>query len=161
MGKSILPLIVLFLSSSLSLSSGCRGGDKSLHFRSLDQPQAWAVLRAEPAFLVVTEANWQTHYINLPQGADIKKNIYVVASWGTKPNPGYRISISRIGQSESTVTVKLSLQEPEPDKVYPQVIVRPTAVAELGKDAFKQRGALTFRFVDQKGNILAQISVQI
>lgn len=52
----------------------------------------------------------------------------VTVSWGSKPNPGYRISIDRIEfQTNGEAWVFYSTHLPEPDKMYPQVITEPKA----------------------------------
>src|SRR3989304_4968999 len=82
-------------------------------------------------------------------------------SWGgsceIKPNPGYRSSILGIGQSGPRVEVKVSLEEPDPKKVYPQVLDCPVGVAEVKKASLRQKGILTFEFWDQKGDPLARV----
>ncbi|MBF8304775.1 MAG: PrcB protein, partial [Dehalococcoidia bacterium] len=57
--------------------------------------------------------------------------------------------------------VRLKLDEPDPKMAYAQVIVRPTAVAEVGIGALKQRGLLTLEFLDQKGRKLARVDTEI
>mgnify|MGYP001180658328 CR=1 FL=1 len=47
----------------------------------------------------------------------------VTVSWGEKPNPGYRISISKIEFTDNgEAVIYYMLHEPEPGKMYPQVI---------------------------------------
>ena len=111
--------------------------------------------------MVVTEKNWQAYYPTPPAGADFQSNFYVVASWGVKPNPGYRISIRGIEQAGPRVEVKVSLEEPDPGKVYPQVLVHPLAMAAVRKDSLRQRGLLTFEFLDQRGKQLALAEAEL
>ncbi|MBI4287935.1 MAG: protease complex subunit PrcB family protein [Chloroflexi bacterium] len=156
MDKLFWPVVALLMGGAVTVSGGCRGSGGGIPFSLVDQPQAWAVLAEQPAYVVVTEGNWQAYYGAVPPQADFNSKFYVVASWGTKPNPGYRISVTGVKQSGATVEVRVRLDEPDPGKVYAQVIVRPTAVAEISKSSLQQRGSLTFQFIDQKGNRLAR-----
>lgn len=52
----------------------------------------------------------------------------VTVSWGSKPNPGYSISIDRIEfQANGEAWVFYTTHLPDPNKMYPQVIVEPKA----------------------------------
>lgn len=52
----------------------------------------------------------------------------VVLSWGTKPHPGYGISIDSIEFKDAGIAaIYYQLHYPDPDKMYPQVIVEPKA----------------------------------
>lgn len=52
----------------------------------------------------------------------------VTVSWGSKPNPGYGISITRIEfQDNGEAWVFYTTHLPDPNKMYPQVIVEPKA----------------------------------
>jgi len=52
----------------------------------------------------------------------------VTVSWGEKPNPGYRVSISKIEFTENgQAVIYYTLHEPEPGKMYPQVITEAKA----------------------------------
>src|SRR5690606_37782200 len=52
----------------------------------------------------------------------------VTLAWGSKPNPGYRITIERIDfQDDGIAKIYYSLHYPDPDKMYIQVITEPTA----------------------------------
>jgi hypothetical protein len=62
---------------------------------------------------------------------------------------------------EDRVTIKLELKEPDPGKMYPQVIVRPVAVTEVAKADLVQRNLLSFIFVDQEGRQLAMVKMEI
>jgi hypothetical protein len=72
-----------------------------------------------------------------------------------KPNPGYRVKILELQQEKEKITIKVDLGEPDPKKVYAQVIVYPTSVAEVEKANFLAYTSLTFVFADQKGKPLA------
>jgi len=129
--------------------------EQSLPFRSVPGSGPWALASDQPAYLAVTDKTWRAHYPTPPTGADFQGNFYVVASWGVKPNPGYRISIRGIEQAGLRVEIRLSLEEPDPGLVYPQVLVHPLAVAEVRKDALRQHGLLAFKVLDQRGGQLA------
>ena len=157
--KPVWFLVVLLVTSAFA--GGCQGRSQSLPFRLVPDPGTWGLASTEPAYLVVTDKNWRTYYPTPPARADFQGNFYLVASWGIKPNPGYRISILGIGQSGPRVEVKVSLEEPDPKKVYPQVLVHPVGVAEVKKASLRQKGILTFEFWDQKGDPLARVEAEL
>ena len=150
----------LMLIGGLAMS-GCNNSSESLSFKEPKEPQAWAILADQPAYAVITDSNWTKYYPTRPSQADFKEKFYIVATWGPKQNPGYRISITSINQTGSSLQVRLKLDEPDPKMAYAQVIVRPTAVAEVGIEELKQRGLLTLEFLDQKGSTLARIDTEI
>jgi len=127
----------------------------SIPFRLLPDPGSWAIPSQEALFLVLTEQNYQTYYPAAPKGADFIPNVYLLACWGIKPNPGYKISISQIAQ-HGEVIIRIKFIEPEPPKFYPQVVTRPLTVAEVAKAALSPRGLLTFIFMAEKGWELAR-----
>ena len=135
--------------------------EQSLPFRSVPDSGPWALASDQSAYLVVMEKTWQAHYPAPPTGADFQGNFYVAASWGVKPNPGYRISIRGIEQAGLRVQVRLSLEEPDPGLVYPQVLAHPLAVAEVRKDSLGQHGLLIFTFLDQGGKQLAELEADV
>ncbi len=141
--------------------SGCNNSSGSLSFKEPKEPQAWAILSDQPVYAVVTGMDWTKYYSTRPTQADFKENFYIVATLGPKPNPGYLISITSINQTGSSLQVRLKLDEPDPKMAYAQVIVRPTAVAEASIYALKQRGKLTFEFLDQRGTTLARMDTEI
>ncbi|WP_236712986.1 protease complex subunit PrcB family protein [Neomoorella mulderi] len=106
---------------------------------------------------MLTEENYQKYYHGAPKGADFIQNVYLLACWGIKPNPGYKISISQIAQHDWEVIIKIKFIEPEPLKFYPQVVTHPLMVAEVAKAALSPRGLLTFIFVAEKGLELARL----
>ncbi len=153
-------IAVLTLIGGLEMS-GCNNSSGSLSFKEPKEPQAWAILSDQPVYAVVTETDWTKYYSTRPPQADFKEKFYIVATLDPKPNPGYRISITSINQTGSSLQVRLKLDEPDPKVAYAQVIVRPTAVAEARIDALKQRGKLNFEFLDQKGSTLARMDIEI
>ena len=78
-----------------------------------------------------------------------------------KPNPGYTVRIQQLERVKDVVTVKVELKEPDPQKIYPQVIVHPTTVVQIAKADLEPGGLLDFVFVDQKGQQLATLKAQI
>src|SRR4030042_5882791 len=90
---------------------------ESIPFRAVSNPQTWA-LGDKPSYLVITEKNWLSHYSSQPKGADFTANIYIVASLGLKPNPGYTVRILHLQQQGEVINVKLELGEPDPTKFY-------------------------------------------
>jgi len=114
-----------------------------------------------PKYLVVTEKNWTSFYSKPPTSADFAGNIYFVASLGTKPTPAYTIKLLAISQLGDEVKISLELEEPEPGKFYPQVMVYPIVVAEVARSQLPQGKLLSFVFVDQKGTLLAKVESEI
>jgi hypothetical protein len=133
---------------------------KGVAFRTVPNPEQWA-LGDEPAYLVVTEKNWSGYYSSPPSGSDFTTFIYLVASLGLKPNPGYSVTIRQLERVEDSLTVKVELKEPEPGKVYAQVIVHPVSVAEVAKVSLVPRNLSSFIFVDQEGKQLAVVETEI
>ncbi|MBI4286563.1 MAG: protease complex subunit PrcB family protein [Chloroflexi bacterium] len=147
-------LLVPLLVVGLVAAYGCAAGAKAVRFSPVADTVPW-VLGEQPAYLVVTEANWSQYYKSLPAGADLKSNIYLVAYWGMRPNPGHQIKIGGVEQAGDRVTVKVEFKEPEPGKFYPQVIVYPISVAQVASKAVGK--VTTFVFVDQGGKQLAEV----
>ena len=133
---------------------------KTIPFHAVSEPDQWLV-SDKPAYLVVTEKNWSSYYSSLPRSSDFANSIYVVASLGIKPNPGYAVRIRQLKRVEERITVEVELKEPERRKVYPQIIVHPIAVAEVAKADIEQHNMLNFVFRDQQGGQLAQVNLKI
>lgn len=133
---------------------------KSIAFHAVFNPQPWS-LGDKPFYLVITEENWPSYYSRQPKGADFTENIYVVASLGSKPNPGYTVRILQLQQLGEVTNVKLELGEPDPNKFYIQVMVKPIAVAEVPKADLQSFKQLRFVFLDQKGKELATVNTEI
>lgn len=133
---------------------------KNIPFRAIRDAVQWLV-GDKVAYLVVTENNWPNYYSSPPSGSNFATLFYVVASIGAKPNPGYSVRIQQLEQMKERVTVKVELKEPDPRKVYPQIIVHPVSVAEVAKVDLAPRGVLEFVFVDQKGQQLASLTTEI
>lgn len=129
-------------------------------FRAVANPQLWS-LAEKPAYLVMTEKNWSTYYSSPPQGSDFDKCIYIVASLGMKPNPGYRVRILQLQQEKEKIIIKAELGEPDPKKSYAQVMVYPIAVAEVPKANLQPYNLLTFVFIDQEGHQIATVKAEI
>jgi hypothetical protein len=150
-------LALLVLGISMTSHSEITG---SIPFHAVSNPQPWA-LGDKPSYLVITEKNWPSHYSSQPKGADFTANIYVVASLGLKPNPGYTVRIFQLQQLGEVINVKLELGEPAPNKFYIQVMTRPIAVAEVPKANLQSLKQLRFVFSDQKGKELAIVKTEI
>ena len=133
---------------------------KSIAFHAVSNPQPWT-LGDKPSYLVVTEKNWPSYYSSQPKGADFTTNIYLIASLGLKPNPGYTVRILQLQQKGELINVKLELGEPDPNKFYIQVMVQPIAVAEVPKANLQSLKQLRFVFLDQKGKELATVNTEI
>jgi len=133
---------------------------KPITFHLLSNPQPWA-LGDKPSYLVITEKNWPSYYSNQPKGVDFTANIYIVASLGLKPNPGYTVRILQLQQQGEVINVKLELKEPDPNKLYIQVMVKPITVAEVPKAKLQSLKQLRFVFLDQKGKELATIKAEV
>ncbi|MDF2650741.1 MAG: S-layer protein [Paenibacillus sp.] len=59
----------------------------------------------------------------------------VTVSWGTKPNPGYGINVDRIEfHPNGEAWIYYSTHFPDPDKMYPQVIVEPKFDTYMGSE---------------------------
>jgi hypothetical protein len=133
---------------------------KSIAFRADSNPQPWT-LGDKPSYLVVTEKNWPSYYSSQPRGADFTANIYIIVSLGLKPNPGYTVRILQLQQKGELINVKIELGEPDPNKFYIQVMVKPIAVAEVPKANLQFLKQLCFVFIDQKGNEFATVKTEI
>ena len=133
---------------------------KRVAFHTVADPEQWTVSN-EPACLVVTEKNWSTYYSSPPGSSDFANYIYLVASLGLKPNPGYTVRVLRVERLKDSVTIIVELKEPDPRKAYPQILVRPVAVAKVAKADLEPRGTLDFAFIDQKGRQLFRQETEI
>jgi hypothetical protein len=133
---------------------------KSVAFRAVSNPQLWT-LGDKPSYLVVTQEDWPSYYSRQPKGADFTANIYIIASLGLKPNPGYAVRILQLQQLGEVINVKLELGEPDPNKFYIQVMAKPIAVAEVPKANVQSLKQLRFVFLDQKGKELATVNTEI
>ncbi len=111
-------------------------------------------------YIVVTAKNWSKYYPSPPQGSDFSASIYVVASMGTRPNPGYRIRIVKIAQEGEHVEVSLEQLTPDPKGMYPQMLVNPIAVAEVKRKDLQPYPVLNFAFVNQSGQSIAEVKVE-
>jgi hypothetical protein len=129
-------------------------------FRTLTDTSSWRI-QDGPKYLVVTEKNWPSFYSMPPARTNFTDNIYLVASLGTKSNPGYTIKLLAINQVSDETKISLALGEPEPGKFYSQVIVYRIAVAEVGKTLLPPGKSLSFVFLDQNGTSLAKLEVEV
>jgi hypothetical protein len=158
--KKIWWLVILFLVAMESCMPLHSKVTKPVVFRDVSDPGEWAI-GDKLAYLVVTDKNWSTYYSSPPKGSDFATCIYVIASLGVRPNPGYRIRILRIQQERDVIRIIVELMEPDPKKVYPQVLVHPIAVAEVPKANLQKFDLLNFVFTDQKGRQISTVKIEI
>ena len=152
---------VLFLVLILGMTVASEGEvTNPIPFHPLSNPQMWA-LGDKPSYLVITEKNWPSYYSREPQGADFTANIYIVASLGLRPNPGYTVRILQLQRQGEVINVKIELGEPDPNKLYIQIMVKPIAVAEVPKANLPPLKLMSFVFLDQKGKELAVVKTEI
>lgn len=158
--KSIGWIFILLLVTIGSCMASQSEMTKPIVFGDVPNPEEWA-FGDKLAYLVVTDKNWKAYYSSPPQGSDFATCIYLVASLGVRPNPGYRIRILQIKQQNERITISLELVEPDPKKVYPQVIMRPLAVAEVTKGNLQPYSLFHFVFTDQKGREITTVKTGI
>lgn len=60
---------------------------------------------------------------------------YILVSRGEKPNPGYGIKIQKVIEEPNRIAVYVSLSNPEPGKMYAQVITTPYDLVEIPQTA--------------------------
>lgn len=130
-------------------------------FRLLSNPGFWAMPSQEPVFLVLTEENWPNYYSFFPRDADFTNNIYLLACWGVKPHPGFQILISQVTQDNFQLYITVRFINPQPGILYPQVLVRPLAVAEVAKNSLCLRGPLTFIFLKEEGKEITTLKAKV
>jgi hypothetical protein len=129
-------------------------------FSTVPAPRLWEI-DGQARYIVVTGKNWAQYYSSPPQDADFDTSVYVVASMGTRPNPGYRIRIERILQDGERVQVAVAELNPDPTGIYPQVLVNPVAVAEVKIKDLEPHPLLIFTFVSRSGRRLADFTVEL
>ncbi len=149
----LLALLVLAKESTMAEEAG-----KPVAFSAVSVPRLWAV-DDNARYIVATSRNWTKYYSSPPKDSDFESSIYVIASMGEKPNPGHRIRITQILQDGGRVEVKVQQLQPEPGKIYPQVMVNPIAVAQIKKQDLEQYPTLVFAFVDEGGQPIAETKV--
>ncbi len=147
---SIWLLVVLSPASKEAAVVLDNGAGRAVAFEAVAVPNNWSVGNRQ-ANLVITDRNWSRHYSSPPPGADFANYIYIVASMGQRPNPGYRIRILRIRQQNEKVTISLERLAPERGKAYAQMMVTPIAVAAVKKADLQPSEGLKFLFTDQNG----------
>ena len=107
------------------------------------------------SYTIITANNWKNYYAAVPPGADFGNYIYVLASIGQKPNPGYTVSIPYVQQVGNEIRVKIALGLPDPGALYAQVITYPVAVVSLNKADVGAFSTLSATFVDETGKQIA------
>ncbi len=156
----LISIAILGLGAGLPLS-GCRAQGKDLPFRLLPDPQVWTLGKDEPAYFVVTEKNWKSLFPALPPGADLANNIYIVASWGVKPNTGFNLSMIGLREIGAGLQVALNMEEPQPSQFYAQVLVHPATVAEVARKSLPPGAKLTVEFINQRAFRVARVEVEL
>ncbi|GAX90206.1 S-layer homology domain-containing protein [Effusibacillus lacus] len=58
---------------------------------------------------------------------------YILVSRGEKPNAGYGLTITKVIEEKNRVVVKFEQRNPEPGKMYAQVITTPFDLVEIAK----------------------------
>jgi len=152
---NVLALLVIAEGSTMAAKAG-----QPVPFSSVSIPRLWAV-GDSAHYIVATSRNWTRYYSSPPKDSDFDSSAYVVASMGTRPNPGYRIRIARIEQDGERVEVTVEQLHPEPGGIYPQVLVNPIAVAQIRRRDLQPHPLLAFSFVDQDGRTLAETKVEL
>jgi hypothetical protein len=133
---------------------------KPVPFSVVSAPRVWA-MGDSARYIVVTGKNWSKYYASQPENTDFASSVYVMASMGTQPNPGYRIRIVQITQEDARVQVTVEQRNPDPGMMYPQVLVNPTAVAVVKRTDLQSFPELAFAFVTQSGQHLAEVKVEL
>ena len=151
----ILVLLVMAKESSIMANAST-----PVPFSAVSAPRLWAI-NDTAAYIVVTGKNWSKHYSSKPKDADFAKSIYVVASMGTQPNPGYRVRIVQVSQEGDRVQITVEQLNPDPKSMYPQVLVNPVAVAEVKRQDLQPYPVLLFAFVTQSGQPLAEVKAEL
>lgn len=155
--KRIWPVLILLVMAKENYMVA--NGSKPVPYSAVSAPRLWAIDDRE-AYTVVTTKNWSKYYSSTPEGSDFSASVYVVASMGMRPNPGYRIRIVQIAQEGERVEVSVQQLNPDPEGIYPQVLVNPIAVAEVKRKDLKPYPVLHFAFVNQSGQSIAEVKVE-
>jgi hypothetical protein len=140
----------------LGISSYRNTGGKPLIFKSRHETQEWRPGEGT-SYLVLTEKSWSLYFSNVPSNADLTRNIYIVASPGTKSNPAYTVKFLTIRLDGDKVIVSLELGEPLTGRFYPHIVVYPVEIAEVAKSQLPTEKMLSYVFVDHKGIPLAKL----
>jgi hypothetical protein len=156
--KRICCILVVLVMAKESLIMA--NASKPVPFSLVSAPRLWAI-DDKTEYTVVTGKNWSKYYSSKPEDADFAASLYVVASMGTRPNPGYRIRILQISQEGERVQVTVEQLNPDPKGIYPQVLVNPIAVAEVKRKDLQPYPALVFAFVTQSGQPFAEVTVEL
>ncbi len=153
-----LAIFLIAVMESCMPSSG--ESPRPVAFDILPNAAQWT-LGDKVAYLFVTEKNWPGYYSTAPAGSDFGAYVYLVASLGMKPNPGYGVEFLELQQVNNEITVRLKLSEPEADRSYAQVIVYPIAVVRIRKAGLGRYDSFNVVFVDQNGKRMAVMKATI
>jgi hypothetical protein len=149
-------LILLVMAKENSMVANA---SKPVAYSAVSAPRLWETDHLG-AYIVVTAKNWSKYYPSPPQGSDFSASIYVVASMGMRPNPGYRIRIVKIAQEGQNVEVSVEQLPPDRKGIYPQMLVNPIAVAEVKRKDLQPYPVLNFAFVNQSGQSITEVKVE-
>jgi|GEM_PF-2864444 len=118
----------------------------------------FAVIRSEADFL--SQPPLQTFAPIAPPAADYAKHIGVWAYLGEANTGGYDIKIERIAKEGAAIRVQVRLISPEPDDMVTMAFSYPTDFV-LVERSHLETGPHTFTFVDQNGNVLKTMEVNL
>ena len=151
-------LLLLTTALEIGMAQG-ENTEKAVPYENVADHDLWA-MGEKQAYFVVTSKNWSGYYASPPHGADLSTCIYVVASMGVQPNPGYRIKIAGIKRNEGRVRVTVERSKPDRKTAYAQVLVTPVAVAEVKQKDLRPYRRLQVSFVDPGGRQIAEQAVE-
>jgi len=89
--------------------------------RPSNVPMGWLVVRTQEEWTDF----WAQHSFRPAPEIDFEEYTLVAIFLGQKPNPGHSIKITRAGKEAGKVVVHAVQTEPDPSRLYPQVIVYP------------------------------------
>lgn len=105
-----------------------------------------ALASAEPALRLFNNANdWQAFKVQAPLPAfgrrtDWRRQDVLVFTIGTRPTPGYTLSLktSRLRHSDRTLLLEVSEQTPAADAFLPQMLTQPCLAFMLRRSNWRQ-----------------------
>lgn len=81
--------------------------------------------------------NWAQTKKSVPglHSASFEGKTYILVSRGQKPNPGYGIKIQNVVEEPNRIVVSVTISNPEPGKMYAQVITTPYDLVVISQTA--------------------------
>lgn len=69
----------------------------------------------------------------MPGVSSVEENgfVYVIVSGGEQPHSGYSVKVNKVSETDAGIFVDASLQGPDPDKMYAQIISYPVQVVKI------------------------------